>query len=258
MNPWLLTVLGWFAMALVMVGVWWIQRRLGDAGWVDFAWAAGVGSLSILFAAGGRGLAERRILVGGLAGLWGLRLSLYLIRRLFRLPEDGRYVAMRQQWGDRAQRNLFVFFQVQAVWAVLFAIPMLVASENDTPELGPLDAVGVGIWLIAVLGESLADRQLGRFRIDPANRGKVCREGLWYYSRHPNYFFEWIHWWAYVAFGIAGPYGWITLLGPALMLFFLLKITGIPPTEAHALASRGEAYREYQRTTSVFFPWPPR
>lgn len=258
MNPWLLLLLGWSTMALAMVGMWLIQRRLGDAGWVDFAWAAGVGSLSVLFALGSDGAYPRRLLIGVLAGLWSLRLSFYLVRRLIKLPEDGRYVTMRQQWGENAERNLFVFFQVQAVWAVLFAVPMLIASQNDTPDLGLLDALGVAIWLIAVLGETLADRQLARFRLNPANRGQVCRNGMWYYSRHPNYFFEWVHWWTYVALGIAGPFGWLTLFGPALMFFFLLKITGIPPTEAHALTSRGEAYREYQRTTSVFFPWPPR
>lgn len=258
MNPWLLLLLGWLGMALVMIGVWLVQRRLGDAGWVDFAWAAGVGGLSVLFAVFSSGAPPRRVLVGVLAGLWGLRLSFYLIRRLFRLPEDGRYVKLRQQWGDQAQRNLFLFFQVQAFWAVLFAVPMLVASQNDAPELGLLDALGVVVWLIAVIGETIADRQLANFRQNPANRGQVCRAGLWYYSRHPNYFFEWVHWWAYVAIGISGPHGWLTLFGPALMLFFLLKVTGIPPTEAHALASRGDAYRDYQRTTSVFFPWPPR
>jgi len=257
-NPWLLLVLGWCLMAVAMTGIWLLQRRLGDAGWVDCAWAAGVGGLSILFAAGSDGLAERRLLVGLLAGLWGLRLSWYLLRRLRRLPEDGRYAALRQQWGANAQRNFFLFFQVQALWAVLFASPMLVAARSTDPALGWLDLLGVGIWLGAVLGEAVADRQLSRFRLNPANKGQVCRAGLWYYSRHPNYFFEWLHWWTYVALGITGTLGWLTLLGPALMLFFLLKVTGIPPTEAQALASRGEAYREYQRTTSVFFPWPPR
>jgi steroid 5-alpha reductase family enzyme len=114
------------------------------------------------------------------------------------------------------------------------------------------------VWIISVGGEWLADRQLARFRQDPSNKGKVCRQGLWRYSRHPNYFFEWVHWWAYVLIGIGGPWGWLTLFGPAVMLVFLLKITGVPPTEKRALQSRGEAYREYQRTTSVFFPWPPK
>jgi steroid 5-alpha reductase family enzyme len=111
---------------------------------------------------------------------------------------------------------------------------------------------------VAFAGESLADRQLSRFRQDPRNRGRVCRDGLWRYSRHPNYFFEWLHWWAYVALAAGSPLWWIAVAGVAMMLLFLTRVTGIPPTEAQALRSRGEAYREYQRTTSAFFPWPPR
>ena len=114
------------------------------------------------------------------------------------------------------------------------------------------------IWLIAVSGESLADWQLSAFRHDPANAGQVCQRGLWRYSRHPNYFFEWLHWWAYVCLAAGSPWGGLALAGPAAMLYFLLKVTGVPPTEAQALKSRGDAYRQYQRTTSVFFPWPPQ
>lgn len=140
----------------------------------------------------------------------------------------------------------------------MFSLPILIAARNPAPGPAWYDWLGVAIWVLALGGESLADRQLARFRRDPANRGGVCQQGLWRYSRHPNYFFEWLHWWAYVAMGLAGPFGWVTLAGPAVMLFFLLKVTGVPPTEARALESRGEAYRAYQRTTNAFFPGPPR
>jgi steroid 5-alpha reductase family enzyme len=257
-NPWLLLPIGWGIMAVVMVLIWWLQVRMGDAGIVDVAWTFGVAGLSVFFAIFADGDEGRRLLVGGLAGLWGLRLALHLIKRLRKLPEDGRYGTLRRQWGARAQFNLFIFFQVQAFWSVLFAFPMFIAARNPRAFPDVIDLVGIAIWIAALAGEAVADRQLTRFRLDPGNRGKVCRLGLWRYSRHPNYFFEWVHWWAYVCLGIAGPLGWLTLLGPAVMLFFLLKITGIPPTEAQALMSRGDAYREYQRTTSVFFPWPPK
>ena len=110
---------------------------------------------------------------------------------------------------------------------------------------------------MALAGESAADRQLEAFRRDPANRGKTCRVGLWRVSRHPNYFFEWLVWVAYFVFALASPWGWVTIYCPALMLFFLFRVTGIPATEAQALKSRGEDYRQYQRTTSAFFPWFP-
>jgi steroid 5-alpha reductase family enzyme len=243
-------------VAVLMVLFWLVQRHTGDAGIVDVVWAAGVGLLAVLFSALADGAPQRRLLIGVLAFTWSARLALYLLRRVLRLPEDGRYQKLRQEWGDDTQWKLFWFFQVQAVWSVLFAAPMLVAASNPQP-FGILDVLGAAVWVVAVSGEWIADRQLARFRTNPANRGRVCRDGLWRYSRHPNYFFEWVHWWAYVLIGWTGPYGWLTLMGPALMLFFLFKITGIPPTEANALASRGDAYREYQRTTSVFFPWPP-
>ena len=250
-------LLGWLAACVFMAGFWLLQLRTNDAGIVDVVWSVGVGILACSFAWQADGLVERRILIATLAGIWALRLAPHLLRRVIQMPEDGRYQKLRADWGDHTQRNLFIFFQVQAFWSVLFATPMLLANRNNYP-LGLADATGIAIWVVSMAGESISDRQLGKFRSNPANKGKVCREGLWRYSRHPNYFFEWLHWFAYVAIGWGGPHGLLTLAGPAVMLFFLFRITGIPPTEANALASRGDAYREYQRTTSIFIPWPPK
>lgn len=258
MNPVLLVLGGWLFMALVMIVLWEVQRRSRNAGIVDVVWTAGVGILGVLFAFMADGYAPRRFLIAGMIALWALRLGGHLYRRVTGETEDGRYRQVRQQWGERTQLFLFFFFQLQAFWSVLFAFPLLIAARNASPALGWKDVLGILIWLIAIAGEGIADRQLARFRTNPQNHGKVCAEGLWRYSRHPNYFFEWVHWWAYVVIGIAAPQGWLTLLGPIMMLGFLFKITGIPPTEAQALRTRGEAYREYQRTTSVFFPLPPR
>jgi steroid 5-alpha reductase family enzyme len=257
-GVWQLLLIGWAIMAVVMALLWVVQRARRNAGIVDVAWSFGTALLGTWFAWGVEGYGPRRLLVAVLAILWGVRLGLHLLHRISREAEDGRYQALRRQWGDRAQPYLFTFFQIQALWAVMFAAPMLVAARNPMPSLAWGDAVGVGIWLAAIAGEAVADRQLACFRRRPESAGRVCRDGLWRYSRHPNYFFEWLHWWAYVTIGFAGPHGWVTLAGPAVMLFFLLRVTGIPPTEARALASRGEAYREYQRTTSAFFPWPPK
>lgn len=114
-------------------------------------------------------------------------------------------------------------------------------------------------WLCALAHRPpwriLADRQLARFRADPANKGKVCQAGLWNYSRHPNYFFEWLVWVGYAVFALGSPWGWLGLIAPALMLHFLLNVTGIPMTEELSLKSKGDAYRAYQRTTSAFVPW---
>jgi len=114
------------------------------------------------------------------------------------------------------------------------------------------------LWLIAISGEALADAQLAAFKRHAANRGRVCDAGLWRYSRHPNYFFEWLIWMAYAVFAFPSPYGYLALIIPAVMLFFLFKVTGIPATEEQSLRSRGDKYREYQRTTSRFVPWFPK
>lgn len=257
MNIWYWLFAGWGVAAAVMLVMWLVQLRTKDAGIVDVTWAFLIGVLAAGFAFVADGDPTRRWIIGGLALAWSVRLGTYLAGRVFGFPEDGRYQELRRLWGTSANRNLLIFFQVQATWAVLFAAPMLLAARNYAP-LGWLDALGVGVWITAVAGELISDAQLNRFRKNPANKGQVCRDGLWRYSRHPNYFFEWLHWWAYVCLGWTGPEGWLTLIGPVTMLVFLFKITGIPPTEANALKSRGDAYREYQRTTSVFFPWPPK
>jgi steroid 5-alpha reductase family enzyme len=248
----------WAIVAAAMAILWDRQRRTGNAGIVDVAWSFGTALVGVLFCFFGEGDPARRLLLGALIGAWGSRLGLYLWRRVLREPEDGRYTAIREKVGSGQQRWLFLFFQLQAAWALIFASPLFFAARNSSEGLGFLDIAGAAIWLLAIGGETVADRQLARFKRDLSNRGRVCREGLWSWSRHPNYFFEWLHWFAYVAIGWHAPWGALTLVGPAVMLFFLLRVTGIPPTEAQALRSRGEAYRRYQAEVSAFVPLPPR
>jgi steroid 5-alpha reductase family enzyme len=245
---------GWAALAALMAVLWLRQLRTANATSVDAAWSAGMGFLAVTFALLADGNPQRRLLVGTLAALWAARLAWHLISdRVLGRPEDGRYRAMREQWGHRAPIYFFMFYQGQAIVATLFSVPILAAMQG-----GALDAwaaAGALVWLIAVLGETTADRQLSRFRAKPENRGRTCREGWWRTSRHPNYFFEWTHWFSYVLIGHAA---WPTWIGPAVMLLFLFRLTGIPFTEQQAIKSRGDDYRAYQRETSVFFPWFPR
>jgi len=245
-------------MAVAMLVFYLVQRRTKNAGIVDFVWAVGVGALAVFYATAASGHEARRVLLAVLAGTWSLRLAVYLLlNRVWGQPEDGRYQMLRRNWAGKASAFFFVFFQVQAIWAVLFSIPFLPAAHRgDAPNV--FDLLAIGIWLIAVGGESLADAQLARFRAEPENRGKTCRIGLWRCSRHPNYFFEWIHWFTYVLLGIGSPYWYVALAGPVVMLLFLYKVTGIPYTEKRALESRGDDYRRYQETTSPFIPWFPK
>lgn len=258
MSVWVLILIAWGVMALLMLSLWFVQKKTHNAGIVDIAWSFGTALCAVWFAWGVEGDPHRRILVASIAGIWGLKLGIYLGSRLADAHEDRRYQMMREKWGDKAQPWMFLVFQIQAFWAVMFALPMLLAASNDADGLRWYDFLGLAIWLVSIIGTGVADAQLNAFRKNKDNEGKVCKRGLWRYSRHPNYFFEWIHWWAYVAIGFAGDLGWLTLAGPAVMLFFLLKLTGIPITEKALVRSRGEAYREYQRTTSAFVPLPPK
>ena len=244
----------WLAMVVVMTLGWQWQRRRSNAGIVDALWAAGLAGSAVWLAGVGEGALAARVAVGVLGGAWGLRLAAHLWRRVRHEAEDGRYRALRERW-QGSQAKFLVFFQFQAALVPLFALPFVAVAA--APAWTAWSWLGIAIWIIAVAGESLADAQLARFRADPAQRGRTCRSGLWRFSRHPNYFFEWLHWFAYVALAVGSPLAWMAWGAPVVMFVFLRWLSGIPFTEQQALRSRGEDYRDYQRTTSVFFPWFP-
>ena len=242
----------------MMFALWLLHLRMRNASVVDVGWAAGVGLLAVVYAALGSGLPQRRLVVAILGGVWSFRLAAHLARRIAAEPEDGLYAELRARWGGNLTLKFLAFFLGQGLLDVLLAVPLLAASLNRSAAVHPLEIAGVALWLISVIGESVADEQLRRFKRNPSNRGRVCEVGLWHYSRHPNYFFEWLIWCAFSLFALGSPFGWLSLAGPALMLYFLLRVTGIPLTESHAVQSRGDAYLEYQRTTSAFVPMPRR
>ena len=243
---------------VAMVLLWRRSLATGNAGIVDAGWTAAVAALAALHAALGDGDGRRRLALGAIALAWGARLLAHLVVRLRSEPEDGRYRSLRTRFGDRAPRFFFWFFQLQALLAVLLSLSPLALARLEQPlPIGALLAA-LALFALSIAGESVADAQLARFRADPAHRGRTCRSGLWRWSRHPNYFFEWLHWCAYVP--LAWGSGWIAapIAVAVAMVLLILFVSGIPPTEAQALRSRGDDYRAYQRTTSAFFPWPPR
>jgi len=202
----------------------------------------------------------RQFLVAGLAACWSLRLGLHIAGRTRHGAEDARYAQFRRDWGAAFQSRMFWFLQIQAAVAAFLAVSMLVAAHNPRP-LSLLDAAGVVVLLVAITGEAVADWQLSRFRADPAHRGGICDVGLWAWSRHPNYFFEWLGWVAYPLFAIDpnGEYwwGWLAISAPVSMYWLLVHVSGIPPLERQMLRSRGEAFRHYQARVSAFIPFPP-
>lgn len=244
-----------------------LARRWRNYGIVDVVWSGGFALIALLGLTlswgspdAAHGARLRGVLLAGMVVIWSLRLAVHLgIRVASHHPgEDVRYAQLRREWGDSTSRRMFGFYQLQGVLQAALAAPFLIVfASSGTPgsSLGTFEGLGISLWLAGILGESIADRQLARFRADPSRRGRVCQEGLWNWSRHPNYFFEWLVWVGYAVFALAVPWGWAGLISPLLMGHFLVNVTGIPMTEALSVKSKGDAYREYQRTTSAFIPW---
>ncbi|MET0556260.1 MAG: DUF1295 domain-containing protein [Vicinamibacteria bacterium] len=252
--------LGALLSAVLMAAVFLLALRIRNFSVVDIAWSAVFAPLALLDAALAGGHGPRRVLIAAMVTLWSVRLAWHLGVRIAALhpEEEGRYVQLRKQWASNPNARFFWFFQAQGVLAALLSVPFLLASLDGRAALGPFELAGAALFVVALAGEAVADRQLAAFKARPDSRGRTCREGLWRYSRHPNYFFEWLVWVAFAVFSWPSPLGWIAIACPLFMLYLLLRVTGIPATEEQALRSRGDDYREYQRTTSAFFPWPPR
>lgn len=257
MNIILNLIVVWLLAAVFMGLLWLVQRRTGNAGIVDVAWAASIGAAAVGLAVFGTGDELRRWLVAGLGGLWGFRLAWHIHHRSHGKPEDGRYQQLRREWGDQVEFRMFRFYQLQAVAVAFFALPFALAAQ-DSAAFRATDLLAPMLSLLALTGETWADAQLKAFKKSAASSGAVCRQGLWRYSRHPNYFFEWLNWCAFALLALLAPAGYLGLLGPAAMLYLLLRVTGIPATEEQAVRSKGDAYRDYQRTTSAFVPWFPK
>ncbi len=253
-------------MLVVMTAAWLTQRALKDTGWVDVFWTFGTGLAGMIVAlwpvAGYQAaFLPRQALVGVLAALWAIRLGGYIGARVASADhEDARYVRLRAQWGAGYDARLFWFLQVQALVSTLLCLAIALAARAPEPAFGLRDFAAVLVWLAAVGGETLADGQMRRFKTDPANRGRICDRGLWSWSRHPNYFFEWLGWFAYpvLAVHLNDSTTFAALLAPAVMYLVLRFGSGVPPLEQSMLESRGDAFRAYQARTSAFLPFPPR
>ena len=250
------------SLSVLMAGAWVVQQRTGNSGWVDTIWTFSlglVGAGAALWPVAGIAPNARQWLVAGLVTVWSLRLGVHIAIRTAGIADDPRYAAFASEWGVDSPRKMFVFLQNQGFGSIPLVFAIFVAARFPGDALRLQDYLGAAILLAGIAGEALADAQLKRFRNDPANQGRVCDAGLWRWSRHPNYFFEWFGWLAYpvIALSFDYPWGMATLLAPVFMYWILVYVTGIPPLEAQMLRSRGERYRHYQARTSRFFPLPP-
>jgi len=251
------------SLSILMAFAWVVQQKSGNSGWVDTIWTFSVGLVgagSALWPAGGEAPNARQWLVAALVAIWSLRLGGHIAIRTAGITDDPRYAAFAKEWGVDSPRRMFVFLQNQALGSIPLVFSIFVAARFPLASLRWQDILGAVILLVGIAGEALADTQLKRFRENPVNKGRVCDFGLWRWSRHPNYFFEWFCWLAYPVIGLSPDYGWglATLLAPLFMYWILVYVTGIPPLEAQMLRSRGDRYRDYQSRTSPFFPWLPQ
>lgn len=224
-------------------------------GFLDVAWSYGVAVLAPMYGMLSHGTLLWPWIFRAIGMLWSVRLGTYILRRVLKHHphEDARYMSLRNQW--KGPGMFLVFFELQAVVVAVFSLPFLFVSFDPSQKFVPMQHLGLLLATLALCGEALADFQMQQFKANSANKDRVCQDGLWKYSRHPNYFFEAMVWWSFFLVALPSPHGWVTIVCPLLMLYFLFKVTGIPLTEEYAVKSKGEAYLEYQRSTSAFIPW---
>lgn len=243
-----------FLMILIMSLLWLFYLKTNRASYVDVIWSWGFLiplSLSAFFL---NAWWPRKLLLGSMMGLWSLRLGTHIFLRLKREHEDKRYEALKKEWQQNPRWQFFKFYQIQAVTVVLLSTPVFTSFSNTTQQMSLVEICAALLWLISWLGESLADHQLERFRKNPENKGMVCDQGLWAYSRHPNYFCEWLMWVSYALFALASTWGFLALISPALMYYFLVHVTGVKMAEEQSLQSKPIAYKKYQERVPAFFP----
>ncbi len=246
-----------------MTAAWATQRAAGNSGWIDVFWTYGTGAVGVaaaLWPFGGSST-PRQMLVAALVAIWAIRLGTYILRRVATShEEDARYAKFKREWGAAYQAKIYILILPQALITTIMMVSVEVAAHRPVEGLDVRDMLGAAILAVAIGGESLADWQLARFKKTNTRKGAICEAGLWGWSRHPNYFFEWFGWLAYpvIALNLTQPVTLLTLVAPAVIFVVLRFITGVPPLEDTMLQSRGEAFRAYQTRTSAFIPLPPR
>ena len=244
-----------FGNLIIFTAAWAFCVKIKNFSPVDAFWAVCIGLTSLFFL-----LLEspnpKQITAAILIGAWATRLGYHLSKRITKHHphEDTRYVKLREVWEGKVNPMFLLFFLAQAVSVFLLALPFYLIAADPDPTFGSFSIIGALIALTGLIGETISDQQMSAFKATDHDPKSVCKKGLWKYSRHPNYFFESVIWFGFFIFTLGAPWGWTTIYAPAMITFLLLKVTGIPPTEASAVKRKGEAYREYQRTTSPFIP----
>lgn len=245
-------------IAVVMVTTWIISLIIKNASIVDIVWGAGFAVTSWVLVATVDGDSGRQTLLAVMVGLWGMRLALYLAKRNLGHGEDWRYKAMRKKKGKNfGIISLVTVFGLQGALMWTVSLPVIIGNADDSPGVGPIAVMGILLWIVGLTFEAVGDYQLAKFKKDPANATKVMDKGLWSLTRHPNYFGDALLWWGIGIVGAETGTGIFGFIGPVVMTFFLLKISGVPMLE-RSLSRRREGYADYVARTSGFIPRPPK
>lgn len=243
----------------LMTSFWVIYYFKRNANIVDIGWALGFVLIAWASFFLGEGDLLKKCSIVFMVTCWGLRLAFHLYQRLLISAEDPRYQEIRRSWGtENADFKFFMMFIFQGVLVIFLSFPFLLVCNFAGTEWHGVEVIGMFTWAIGLVGEAYADKQLYDFKNNTLNQGKVCREGLWFYSRHPNYFFEFVVWVGYALFALGTPGGWLAMISAGMMLLLLTKVSGIPLSEVESLKSKGDDYKEYQKNTSSFIPWFPK
>lgn len=248
----------WSFSNLVMFCAWVFQHKTKRAEIVDICWTLLLGASGAFVAASSDGDLTRRLILGVVILVWSARLGVHLIKdRLLASSEDPRYADLRSEWGEKSTANFFIFFMLQAFLVPVFSTAYL-AVANNSSSIGDLDFVAIIVVVVALLGEGIADKQLLQFKKQRKDKKSVCNVGLWSWSRHPNYFFEWLHWLSYPLLAANGSYWWLSLVSPIFMYYLIRNVTGVKPLEARMRTHYRESFLDYEKRVSEFFPRPPK
>lgn len=235
---------------MLLFGIGWLYSfQKKTFAWLDFIWS--ISFLLTIFIGLSTQLNAATITLGSMYLLWSLRLSTHLFKRIIKHGEDKRYIDLKRKWKVWYGLYFLLLFQAEAVLTSVLSWPLFLSYQSS---LETIHFIAIGVFAIAIIGEMTADYQLKKF-LEKNSRNEVCNVGLWKYSRHPNYFFEWLVWVSFAIFSLSSQQIWPGLIPAIIMFLFLTKITGIPPAEESSLKSKGEKYMEYQRKTNAFFPW---
>lgn len=259
MSPFVVTLmLSLGVVTVATIALWLVSLTLHDASIADPFWGTGFVLISWFAVLCNGSGSWRTMLLAVLVSIWGLRLSLFLLWRSRGHGEDYRYAAMRAHHRQRFWWvSLLTVFLLQGVLLWFVAMPIqAVASSETVATPGLLDALGIVVWLVGLIFESVGDWQLARFKSSPDNAGKVLDRGLWRFTRHPNYFGDFCVWWGIFLIAASGGFWW-SIASPILMSLLLMKVSGVTLLEK-TIVNRRPQYEDYIRRTNAFFPWLPK